>query len=110
MKACLACLLATLAVSACGNEAMEGMARPNQIRSAAERCGLKGFDGNPAGEAWDANVPHTVENWVVIEDCIYDDLKRSGLRATRRLNIYEWEDARKASNCDRDPTTGFCVK
>lgn len=110
MKARLACLLATLTVPACSDPGMKDMARPAQIRSAAERCGLKGFQGNSAGAYWDANVPHTVENWVVVEDCIYDDLKRSGLRATRATNIHEWEDARKASNCRRDPATEFCVR
>jgi hypothetical protein len=86
------------------------MARPNQIRTAAEHCGLDDFDGNPAGAYWDANVPHSVENWVVIEDCIYDELGRRGLRATRSMNIYEWDAARAASGCRRDPTSGFCVR
>lgn len=110
MKVCLTSVLATLAVSACSDPDMRDMARPAQIRLAAERCGLNGFEGNSAGAYWDANVSHTVENWVVIEDCIYADLTRRGLNATRAMNIYEWEDARKASNCPRDPGTGFCVK
>ena len=105
-----ALLLVTLAVSACGDPDMDDMARPNQIRSAAERCGLDGFGGNPAGAYWDANVPHSVRNWVVIEDCIYDELGRSGLRATRFMNTYEWDAARVASGCHRDPTSGFCVR
>lgn len=99
-----------LAVSACGGGEMRDMARPNQIRAAAERCGLDGFNGNSAGAYWDANVPHNIENWVVIEDCIYADLEASGLRATRFMNIYEWDAARVASGCRRDPTSGFCVR
>jgi hypothetical protein len=108
---CLAavCLLASLAVSACGDADMDDMARPNQIRAAAERCGLEGFEGNRAGAYWDANVPHSVHNWVVVEDCIYGDLEKSGLRATRFMNTYEWDAARAASGCRRDPASGFCA-
>lgn len=110
MKIRLTCLLATLSLSACHDPEMDDMARPGQIRAAAERCGLKGFEGNSAGAYWDANVPHTVENWIEIEDCIYDDLNRSGLRATRAMNIYEWDAAREASGCRRDPASGVCVR
>jgi len=103
-------MLATLHLSACHDPEFDDMARPNQIRAAADECGLEGFDGNRAGADWDANVPHSVENWVVVEDCIYNELENDGLRATRFMNIYEWDAAREASGCRRHPTSGFCVK
>lgn len=107
----LALVIAILAAPACGDDSeTRDMARPNQIRAAAERCGLQGFDGNSAGAYWDANVPHSVENWVVIEDCIYADLESDGLRATRFMNIYEWDEARIASGCQRDPASGACTR
>lgn len=109
-KALIACVAAILAVSACEDPEMADMARPDEIRMSAERCGLKGFDGNRAGAYRDANVPHDVEDWIIIEDCIYSDLERNGLRATRALNIYEWDAAREASKCRRDPSSGACIK
>ncbi|MFZ2030246.1 MAG: hypothetical protein WAU68_08060 [Vitreimonas sp.] len=110
MRTWPACVLAMALVSACDDAPDPGFAGPNQIRLAAERCGLRGFAGNRAGVNWDANVPHNVENWVVVEDCIYDELDKRGLRATRAMNIYEWDAAREASGCRRDPTTRVCVR
>jgi hypothetical protein len=102
-------LLAALGLPACGDDPGHQMASPEQIRAAAERCGLRGFSGNPAGDYWDASVPHEVANWVVIEDCIYEDLGRQGLVATRAWIEQEWEAARKASNCPRDPISNQCT-
>ncbi len=72
-----------LLISGCDDAPMPGYAAPSQIQAAAERCGLRDFEGSRIGSNYDANVPRTVENWATIEDCIYADLQRSGLKATR---------------------------
>jgi hypothetical protein len=74
--------LATMLLTGC-DDTMPGFANRKQIRQAAISCGLLNFEGNRVGANYDANVPHTIKNWGIIEDCIYASLDSQGLKATR---------------------------
>lgn len=54
-----------------------------QIADAATRCGLRDFKPTKAGDAWAAWVDPGVPRHAAKEDCIYADLNRQGLLATR---------------------------
>jgi hypothetical protein len=75
--------VAAILLSGCfyGNE--DDWADAEQIVEAASRCGLADFEPTPAGAAFAAYVPSTVPDAQAKEDCIYRDLERQGLLATR---------------------------
>lgn len=54
-----------------------------QIIDAAGRCGLREFTPTKIGNGWAAYVDRRVPQPRAKEDCIYADLKRQGLLATR---------------------------
>lgn len=54
-----------------------------QIIDAAGRCGLLEFTPTKVGDGWAAYVDRRVPQPHAKEDCIYADLKRQGLLATR---------------------------
>lgn len=54
-----------------------------QVADAATRCGLRDFKPTKAGDAWAAYVDSGVPGRAAKEDCIYADLNRQGLLATR---------------------------
>ena len=49
----------------------------------AERCGVEDFQPTEIGDAYAAYVPSSVPAARLKEDCIYNDLHRQGLLATR---------------------------
>jgi hypothetical protein len=73
----------TLSLTACFYGDENDWASPSQITDAASRCGLKDFHPTSAGDAWAAWVPKTVSGAAKKENCIYKDLERQGLLATR---------------------------
>lgn len=55
-----------------------------QVVEAAERCGVRSFKPTQASEgAWAAYVDARVPDHLAKENCIYADLDRQGLMATR---------------------------
>ncbi|MBI1685084.1 hypothetical protein [Caulobacter hibisci] len=58
-------------------------ASPRQIADAAARCGLPAFKPTKVGDAWAAYVDRSVPGHEAKEDCIYADVERQGLLATR---------------------------
>lgn len=54
-----------------------------QVVEAAARCGVRDFQPTKAGAAWAAYVPGEDPDHGPQGDCIYADLKRRGLLATR---------------------------
>jgi len=54
-----------------------------QVVAAAGRCGLQEFTPSKVGDGWAAYVNRRVPQSLAKEDCIYADLKKQGLLATR---------------------------
>ena len=75
--------LPALALSGCFIGDENDWASRKQIVATAERCGITGFEPTKAGDAWAAYVPETAPDAKRKEDCIYADLERQGLLATR---------------------------
>ena len=75
--------VAALLLSGCFLGDENDWASRGQIVEAAGRCGLSGFEPTEAGTAWAAYVPASVPDHAAKEDCIYNDLGRQGLLATR---------------------------
>jgi hypothetical protein len=76
-----------LCAAACGFDPDAGedalWATPEQIVEAAERCGIRDFKPTKANARWAAYVPGEDAQTGVKTSCIYDDLQRQGLLATR---------------------------
>jgi hypothetical protein len=73
--------------AACGFDPHAGedelWATPEQIVAAAERCGVRDFKPTKANARWAAYVPGEDVQTGVKTSCIYADLARQGLQATR---------------------------
>ena len=76
-KWAIAAAALTLAGCFIGDE--NNWASRSEIIAAAERCGVPDFEPTRAGSAYAAYVPANRAK----EDCIYADLERQGLLATR---------------------------
>lgn len=77
-----AALLVTTMFSGCGG-VQEGFATRHQIIEAAARCGVPNLKPTKAGINWAAYVEGEDPDHGPNGNCIYADLKRQGLRATR---------------------------
>lgn len=66
-----------------GDDGDTHWANREQIVQAASRCGIQGFKPTQVGAAWAAYVPGESPDNGAQGDCIYADLKRQGLTATR---------------------------
>lgn len=73
----------TLSISGCFIGPDDEWATRAQVVEAAERCGLPLFQPQRVGNAWSAHVPESVSEHKIKEDCIYEQLTRRGLLATR---------------------------
>jgi hypothetical protein len=76
-------LPALLLLSGCFVGDENDWASRDQIVQAASRCGITDFEPQQVGGAFTAYVPATVPAAKDKEDCIYRDLARHGLLATR---------------------------
>ncbi len=80
----LAASCAATALSGCFIGDENDWASARQVREAAARCGLPEFEPTAApGGAYAAYVPNSVPDARAKEDCIYADLGRQALLATR---------------------------
>lgn len=77
-----AVVCAGVALSAC-TQGSEGFATRRQVIDAAARCGVPNFKPTKAGINWAAQVDGENPNHGPKGDCIYSDLERQGLKATR---------------------------
>lgn len=75
--------LSALILAACFYGDENDWAEREQIIEAASRCGVTRFEPTEAGDAYAAYVPKTIPDAREKEDCIYRDLDRQGLLATR---------------------------
>ena len=66
-----------------GHENAARWSTPEQIKTAAARCGIADFKPTRAGAAWAAYVDDSVPDHQSKEDCIYIDLEGQGLLTTR---------------------------
>ena len=80
-KSAIAAAVPTLAGCFIGDE--NNWASRSEIIAAAERCGVPDFEPTRAGSAYAAYVPAIIPEAQAKEDCIYADLQRQGLLATR---------------------------
>lgn len=74
---------ASLTLAACFVGDESHWASRRHIVDAAARCGIPDFKPTKAGDAWAAYVDGENPDHGVKGDCIYADLKRQGLLATR---------------------------
>ncbi|MGH6964590.1 MAG: hypothetical protein ACREE0_08890 [Phenylobacterium sp.] len=79
----LVALAGALATSGCFVGDENNWASRKQIVEAAARCGVLDFEPTKIGDGWAAYVDETVPQHQTKEDCIYADLKKSALLATR---------------------------
>ena len=79
----LLALAGALATSGCFAGDENSWASRKQIVEAAARCGVPNFEPTKAGAAWAAYVDGENPDHGPKGDCIYADLKRRGLLATR---------------------------
>ena len=75
--------LAAMSLAGCFYGDEFDWASRTDIVEAAARCGLQDFEPTRAGSAWAAYVRPPVPGGQAKEDCIYNDLSRRGLLATR---------------------------
>jgi len=76
-------LPALLLLSACFYGDETDWADSHDIKEAAASCGVPDLEPTEAGSGWAAYVPETVPDARKKEDCIYAELDRQGLVATR---------------------------
>lgn len=76
-------LAAALVTSGCFVGDENHWASRNQIADAAARCGVPDFKPTKIGTAWAAYVDGENPDHGPKGDCIYADLERQGLQATR---------------------------
>jgi hypothetical protein len=76
---------ASFSVTACfvGDENAGRWASRSQVVDAAARCGVANFNPTKVGDAWAAYVDGEHFGHGPKGDCIYADLERQGLLATR---------------------------
>ena len=74
---------AVLLLSGCFYGDENNWANSEQIIEAASRCGVKNFQPTQAGDAFAAYVSRSTPDAQSKDDCIYRDLERQGLLATR---------------------------
>ena len=74
---------ATLSGCSMGDSAQGGFASRRQIVDAAARCGVPDFKPTKAGVNWAAYVDGEHPDHGPKGNCIYADLQRQGLHATR---------------------------
>lgn len=81
----LAIVIIAASTSGCfwGDEYADEWSTPDQIKTAAARCGLENFEPTKAGDGWAAYVSPSVPDHEAKEDCIYSDLESRGRRTTR---------------------------